>query len=159
VATRAPPGSSASTEHRLATGAPGTDIVSIENAVTSAGGPRDQEGETVKISRQPKERAMVLQLSGDIMGGKDYDTFTNEIKKLVEEGHVDIVLDLAKVRYINSTGLGILVSGLTTLKKNMGQMKICNLSDRIDRLFSVTSLTTVFATFESLDEAMASFEE
>ena len=82
---------------------------------------------------------MVLNLSGDIMGGKDYETFTNEIKKLVDEGHVDIVLDLGKVRYINSTGLGILVSGLTSLKKNMGQMKICNLSDRIDRLFSVTS--------------------
>ncbi len=102
---------------------------------------------------------MVLQLSGDIMGGKDYDTFTNEVKKLIEEGHVDLVLDLNKVRYINSTGLGILVSGLTTLKKNMGQMKICNLSDRIDRLFSVTSLTTVFATYESLEEALASFEE
>ena len=113
----------------------------------------------MKINRKPNDRAMVLQLSGDIMGGKDYDTFTGEVKNLVDEGHVDLVLDLAKVRYINSTGLGILVSGLTTLKKNMGQMKICNLSDRIDRLFSVTSLTTVFATYESLDEALASFEE
>jgi anti-sigma B factor antagonist len=111
----------------------------------------------VKINRNPQERAMVLQLSGDIMGGPDYETFTGEIKKLVDEGHVDIVLDLGKVRYINSTGLGILVSGLTSLKKNMGQMKICNLSDRIDRLFSVTSLTTVFPTFDSLDEAVASF--
>jgi len=113
----------------------------------------------VKINRNPRDRAMVLQLSGDIMGGKDYDTFTNAIKELVDEGHVDLVLDLGKVRYINSTGLGILVSGLTTLKKNMGQMKICNLSNRIDRLFSVTSLTTVFPTYESLDEALASFEE
>jgi anti-sigma B factor antagonist len=113
----------------------------------------------VKINRNPQDRAMVLQLSGDIMGGKDYDTFTNEIKKLVDEGHVDIVLDLGKVRYINSTGLGILVSGLTSLKKNMGQMKICNLSNRIDRLFSVTSLTTVFPTFEKLEDALASFDE
>jgi len=101
---------------------------------------------------------MVLQLSGDIMGGKDYDLFTNEIKELIEEGHVDLVLDLGKVRYINSTGLGILVSGLTTLKKTMGQMKICNLSDRIDRLFSVTSLTTIFPTFETVDDALASFD-
>lgn len=112
----------------------------------------------MKINRKPHDKAMVLQLSGDIMGGKDYDTFTGEIKNLVDEGHVDLVLDLDKVRYINSTGLGILVSGLTTLKKNMGQMKICNLSDRIDRLFSVTSLTTVFATFESLDDALESFD-
>ena len=101
---------------------------------------------------------MVLQLSGDVLGGKDYELFTNLIKELVDEGHVDIVLDLKKVRYINSTGLGILVSGLTTLKKNMGQMKICNLSDRIDRLFSVTSLTTVFPTFETLEDALASFD-
>jgi len=101
---------------------------------------------------------MVLQLSGDIMGGKDYDLFTNQIKELIEEGHVDLVLDLGKVRYINSTGLGILVSGLTTLKKTMGQMKICNLSDRIDRLFSVTSLTTIFPTFENVDDALASFD-
>ena len=102
---------------------------------------------------------MILQLSGDIMGGKDYDLFTNTVKELVDEGHVDLVLDLDKVRYINSTGLGILVSGLTTLKKNMGQMKICNLSKRIDRLFSVTSLTTVFPTYESVEEAVTSFDE
>ena len=102
---------------------------------------------------------MVLQLSGDIMGGSDYELFTGTIKELVEAGHADIVLDLGKVRYINSTGLGILVSGLTTLKKSMGQMKICNLSDRIDRLFSVTSLTTVFETHESLEDALNSFSE
>ncbi len=120
----------------------------------------DEEGDPpVKINRNPQEKAMVLQLSGDIMGGKDYELFTNEIKNLVDEGHVDLVLDLGKVRYINSTGLGILVSGLTTLKKTMGQMKICNLSNRIDRLFSVTSLTTIFPTFETVDEALASFDE
>lgn len=110
------------------------------------------------IKRQPQGNVMVLQINGDIMGGKDYDTFTNEIKKLVDEGTVDVVLDLGKVRFINSTGLGILVSGLTTLKKNTGQMKVCNLNDRIDRIFSVTSLTTIFPTFESLKEALASFE-
>lgn len=102
---------------------------------------------------------MVLQLSGDIMGGSDYELFTGTIKELVSEGQMDLVLDMDKVRYINSTGLGILVSGLTTLKKNMGQMKICNLSTRIDRLFSVTSLTSVFETYESVDEALASFKD
>jgi anti-sigma B factor antagonist len=113
----------------------------------------------VKINRSPQEGAMVLQLSGDIMGGSDYELFTGAIKKLVEEGHIDLVLDLGKVRYINSTGLGILVSGLTTVKKSAGQMKICNLSSRIDRLFSVTSLTSVFETYESLGDALSSFNE
>ncbi len=112
----------------------------------------------MNIKRQPRGNTMVLQINGDIMGGKDYETFTGEIKKLVDEGNVDIVLDLGQVRFINSTGLGILVSGLTTLKKNAGQMKVCNLNDRIDRIFSVTSLTTIFPTFESLEDAVASFE-
>ena len=112
----------------------------------------------MKINRNPQDKVMVLQLSGDIMGGSDYELFTGTIKELVEQGHADLVLDLGKVRYINSTGLGILVSGLTTVKKNMGQMKICNLSTRIDRLFSVTSLTTVFETHESLDSALKSFD-
>lgn len=112
----------------------------------------------MRINRNPQDQIMVLQLSGDIMGGSDYELFTGTIKELVAQGHVDVVLDLGKVRYINSTGLGILVSGLTSLKKSEGRMKICNLSSRIDRLFSVTSLTTVFETHESLDEALKSFE-
>lgn len=111
----------------------------------------------MKIKRQPQDNIMVLEINGDIMGGSDYELFTTEIKKLVEEGFVDVVLDLGQVRFINSTGLGIMVSGLTTLKKNTGQMKVCNLNDRIDRIFSITSLTTIFPTFETRADALASF--
>jgi anti-sigma B factor antagonist len=121
-----------------------------------AAGPQDRSMH-MKIKRQQQDNIMVLEINGDIMGGSDYELFTSEIKKLVEEGFVDVVLDLGQVRFINSTGLGIMVSGLTTLKKNTGQMKVCNLNDRIDRIFSITSLTTIFPTFESRADALASF--
>ena len=111
----------------------------------------------MKIKRVPHDNIMVLEISGDITGGPDYELFTTEIKNLVEEGFVDVVLDVGQVRFINSTGLGILVSGLTTVKKNMGQMKVCNLNDRIDRIFQITSLTVIFPTFDTREEALASF--
>jgi anti-sigma B factor antagonist len=112
----------------------------------------------MKIKRQPHDNIMVLEINGDIMGGSDYDLFTSEIKNLVEEGFVDVVLDLGQVRFINSTGLGIMVSGLTTLKKNTGQLKVCNLNYRIDQIFNITSLSTIFPTYVTCAEALASFE-
>ncbi len=101
---------------------------------------------------------MVLNLSGKIMGGPDHEKFQNEIKTLIADGHVDILLNMSKVNWVNSTGLGILVSAFHTLKKNGGQLKICEVSDRIDNILNVTQLKLVFETFESCDEAMASFE-
>jgi anti-sigma B factor antagonist len=100
---------------------------------------------------------MVLELSGKIMGGPDHEKFQTEIKTLIAEGHVDVLLNLAKVSWVNSTGLGILVSAFHTLKKNGGQLKICNVSDRIDNILNVTQLKLVFETFEDMDSALASF--
>ena len=72
-----------------------------------------------------------------------------EIKALIKEGHVDILLNLSKVNWINSTGLGILVSAFHTLKKNDGRLKICEVSDRIDNILNVTQLKLVFDTFDT----------
>ena len=100
---------------------------------------------------------MVLSLSGKIMGGPDHEKFQAEIKTLVSEGYVDVLLDMHKVSWVNSTGLGILVSAYHTLKKNGGTLKICRVSDRIDNILNVTQLKLVFQTFADCDEALASF--
>jgi len=70
---------------------------------------------------------------------------------------VDVVLNLSKVNWINSTGLGVLVSGFHTLKKNGGIMKICDVSDRIDNILNVTQLKLVFETYETVEQAIESF--
>ncbi|PID78597.1 hypothetical protein CSB20_14365 [bacterium DOLZORAL124_64_63] len=101
---------------------------------------------------------MVLQLSGKIMGGPDHDLFQGEIKQLIADGHVDILLNMSKVSWVNSTGLGILVSAFHTLKKNSGRLKICEVNDRIDNILNVAQLKMVFETFENCDEALASFD-
>lgn len=111
----------------------------------------------MNIKQSPMGDVMVLNLSGKIMGGPDHEKFQTEIKTLVSAGHVDILLNMARVNWVNSTGLGILVSAFHTLKKNGGQLKICEVSDRIDNILNVTQLKLVFETYDSCDEALASF--
>ncbi len=113
----------------------------------------------MNIKQNPKGEIMVLGLSGKIMGGPDHEKFQTEVKALIAEGHVDILLDMGKVSWVNSTGLGILVSAFHTLKKNGGQLKICAVSDRIDNILNVTQLKLVFETYNSCEEALASFSQ
>ncbi len=113
----------------------------------------------LNIKQNSSGDVTVLNLSGKIMGGPDHEKFMTEIKTLIADGHVDVLLDMSKVSWVNSTGLGILVSGYHTLKKNGGRLKICQVSDRIDNILNVTQLKLVFETFESCDEALASFAQ
>ena len=111
----------------------------------------------MKIKRMPVGDVMLLVLSGKILGGPDQDVFSTEIKTLINEGHVDILLDMEKVEYINSTGLGILISGYTTLKKNGGELKICGVRERVENLLNITHLKLLFQVFDTREKAVASF--
>ena len=64
----------------------------------------------MKIKKRQEGEVMVLDLSGKIMGGDDFDLFNNAIHDLVKDGYVDIVLNLKGVKWINSTGLGLMVT-------------------------------------------------
>jgi anti-sigma B factor antagonist len=112
----------------------------------------------MNIGKQAAGDVMILHLSGKIMGGPDYDKLQGEVKALIKEGHVDILINLSKVNWINSTGLGILVSAFHTLKKNDGRLKICEVSPRIDNILNVTQLKLVFDTFDTEASALASFQ-
>lgn len=111
----------------------------------------------MKIKERTKDDVTVLDISGKIMGGEDFELFNSTIKGLIAQGKVDIILNLSKVKWINSTGLGLLVSAYTTLVKNGGRMKIAEVSDRIDNILHVTQLELIFETFEKEEEALASF--
>ena len=113
----------------------------------------------MKIKQKAEGDVMVLHLSGKIMGGPDYERFHTEVKNLIHDGFVDILLNMEKVTWINSTGLGLLVSAYHTLKKNGGQLKICQVNERIDNILNVTQLKLVFQTYEDCGKALASFTQ
>ncbi len=111
----------------------------------------------MKIKQNPQDEVMVLELSGKIMGGPDFDKFKDEIAKVVEGGFKKVVLDLSGVPWINSTGLGILITGYHSIKAADGQLKICSVKERVLSIFYISQLENIFDVFETREEAIASF--
>ena len=114
-------------------------------------------GKRVKIKERKQDGVAIIEMSGKLMGGPDAASFAETLKTLIHEGHLNVLVDLGKVNWVNSTGLGILISGYSTMKKNGGDLKLLNVSDRIESIFMVSKLHTVFTSFEDEDEAIKSF--
>ena len=108
-----------------------------------------------------KERVVggvsILDLSGKIVLGEGDIQLKERIKDLLGDGQKRILLNLADVNYIDSAGLGTLIGAYTTVKREGGSLKLVNLTKRIQDLLAITKLITVFETFDSEPEALASF--
>jgi anti-sigma B factor antagonist len=114
-------------------------------------------GVTVKIKKNWKDDVMVLELSGKVMGGPDYEKFHSEIKGLLQEGVRRFVLDFSGVGWINSTGVGILVGAYQSIRNAEGVLKICSPNERVLSVYYISQLDKVFDLYESCEEALASF--
>lgn len=99
----------------------------------------------------------IIGVSGNLMGGPETTAVHDKVREIVGKGHKKLVIDLAKVKWINSSGLGVLMGSMTTMKNADGEMKLANVSDRIQSLFMITKLITIFETYESTDKAIGSF--
>ena len=111
----------------------------------------------MKIKERKRDGVAILEMSGKLMGGADAETFDEILKTLIHEGFHNVIVSLERVKWVNSTGLGILISGYTTLKKSGGELKLLKVSDRIENIFIVSKLFTVFQSFQDEDEAVQSF--
>ena len=110
------------------------------------------------LKEKEQDGIVVLELSGKIMGGPDATLLNEKLHELVDKGQTKVVANLGKVNWMNSSGIGILIGGLTTMRNNKGDLKLANVTDRIESLLIITKLITVFETFSTLDEAIASFK-
>jgi anti-sigma B factor antagonist len=106
-----------------------------------------------------KYNCVIIELKGNVMGGPDAEIFRDELHKLIEQGKKEVIVNLGKVKFMNSSGLGILIGGLTTMKNAGGELVICQADKKIESLLMVTQLIKVFNHFRTLDEAVAHFEK
>ena len=111
----------------------------------------------MKITQREVGNAVILDLNGKLTGGPDADTFRDVFKSLIDQGKKNVVVNLEKVSWINSTGLGILISGYTSVRRAGGDLVVMHASDRIESILYVTKLNLLFKSFESEDEAVKSF--
>ena len=100
----------------------------------------------------------VLDMDGRITIGEGSVALRSAIRRLLEEGKKKILLNLAGVRYIDSSGIGELIANYTTVGRSGGQLKLLNLTDKVQDLLVITKLLTVFDVYESEAEALSSFK-
>jgi anti-anti-sigma factor len=110
------------------------------------------------ISERESGDVTILTLSGQLVLDDGDLAFRKRIHELVDRGRTKIVLDLGNVTYIDSAGIGMVVSKLKTLRERGGDMKLLNLNMRGLRIFGITKLMFVFDTFDSESIAVKSFE-
>src|SRR5690349_21594343 len=96
----------------------------------------------------------VLHLNGTLVLGQGDQMLKDKVRSLIFEGHKKIALDLGGVSYIDSAGLGELVSAHATVTRNEGKIRICNLTKRVSDLLTITKLLTVFDMSDSKDQAV-----
>jgi anti-sigma B factor antagonist len=105
-----------------------------------------EQNDIVQISVQ--EERMDAHNSGDLK---------EQMLQLFDEGKCNLVIDLSAVRFIDSSGLGALVSGFKNASAREGSLKLCCLQPQVRSMFELTRLHRVFEIFPDMDEALSSF--
>jgi len=100
----------------------------------------------------------ILDLTGEVRLGDSSVALRDSVRKLADGGKNKVLLNLAGVKYMDSSGIGELIANYTTISRQGGQLKLLNLTDRIQNLLVITKLLTVFDSYDNEAEALKSFQ-
>ncbi len=112
---------------------------------------------TMKASTRPVDGIMVVDLSGRITLGEGSTMLRDTVRDLVSKGNKKILLNLGDVTYIDSSGIGELVSAYTSVRNQGGELKLLNLTKKVHDLLQITKLYTVFDIKDDEAAAVKSF--
>ena len=111
----------------------------------------------MEISERNDGKVTVLNLSGKVTLGEGDMLLKDKLHSLLNQGRKDVLLNLAQVSYVDSAGLGAIVSAYTTMTREGGSLKLANITKKMQDLLSITKLLTVFESFDSEEEALRSY--
>ncbi len=110
--------------------------------------------DTVKYSTDEyRDGIWVIKLGKSVLGGNEAFGFTSTLHELIEKEIKSVIVDLADVELINSSGLGMLVSGLSTLRKHGIPLKLASVPEKVLELLTMTHLDKVFKIFDTVETA------
>ena len=112
----------------------------------------------VKMTIREVADVSVVDLDGRIVLGEESNALREKLKSLIAAGKKKIVLNMADVKYIDSTGLGTLVAAHVSAKKQDASVRLCHLGQKFHEIMQMTKLLTVFDTFETEAAAVSSFQ-
>ena len=113
---------------------------------------------SVKLNVRQVGDVSVVDVAGRITLGEGSSALRDALRDLVSKGQNKILLNLGEVSYIDSSGIGELVSGFTSVTNSGGTLKLLNLTKRVQDLLQITKLYTVFDVHDSEAHAVASFK-
>jgi anti-sigma B factor antagonist len=111
----------------------------------------------MKIKSRTNGSVTIFDMSGEMYGGPDNMELVNAVSELAAQKKLDLIVNLGKVSWISSTGLGILVSARSRYAKEGGVMKLTNPNDRVLGILQVTRLNLIFDVYPSEQAALESF--
>lgn len=112
----------------------------------------------MKIKERESDGVTILDVSGEMYGGPENMELVKTVERLASEGKLNCVLNCKKVKWISSTGLGIMVSARNKYAKEGGAMNVCNLNERVLALFQVTKMALLMNVHDNEQEALAAFQ-
>jgi anti-sigma B factor antagonist len=113
----------------------------------------------MKIKQKDNDGITILELSGEMYGGPENMKLIEVVEELAAQNRVDLVINLSKVKWISSTGLGILVSARSKFAKHGGVVKLAGPNDRVLGILQVTRLNLLFDVFDNEEAAVASLKK
>ena len=111
-----------------------------------------------KMTNHEVDGVSVVELDGRIVLGEESNSVRETLKSLVAEGKKKIVLNMANVKYIDSTGLGTLVSAHVSAKTQGASVRLCHLGQKFHEIMQMTKLLTVFDVYDTQAAAVSSFQ-
>jgi anti-sigma B factor antagonist len=112
----------------------------------------------MKVKTWEKDGVSILEPHGKLMGGPDTGELDEKLYALLGRGAKKVIIDLGQTDWINSSGLSILIHHWKKFQDAGGSLRMANLTQKIQKIMVIAKLTTVFETFDTLDEALASFK-
>jgi anti-sigma B factor antagonist len=111
----------------------------------------------MQLSTREDGRITILTVEGDLVIGEAEAHFKKTVARLLEEGRVNLLVDLNAVNFLDSSGLGALVRAMTTSQNEGGQTKLLRCGPQVRKVLEMTKLDSVFEIFDDLETAVTSF--
>ena len=112
---------------------------------------------SLKLDVRKVNQVSIVDVGGKVTLGDGATELREAIRGMVSRGEKNILLNLAGVTYLDSSGIGVLVSSFATMRSQKGQIKLLNLTSRVKDLLLITKLYSVFEVFEDETTAVDSF--
>ena len=109
----------------------------------------------MSFKEEIKDDIVVLKVKGNMMGGSDTTDIHEHVKQSVEKGNTKFVIDIGQVKWLNSSGIGVLMACYTSINSKGGSLVLTRVTKKVQSLLVMTKILTFFKTAESIDEGIA----